>query len=430
MPTRRSFVSSMLAAGVGLPALNARAVRRLAEASAMAGGRTPDALSDDELYWGQIRRAFDLDDTLINLNNGYCSPAPAHALEQMIRDIRFSNELPVEHMARLLEPRIENVRQDLAREFGCDPEEMAVTRNASESNETMIFGLDLRRGDEVIVTTQNYPRMLTTWRQRVARDGIVLREIRLDTPPRSDDDVVRAFEAAITPSTRVIEVMHISFMTGYIAPVRRIVDMARRHGVQVFVDGAHAFAHFPFTRDELNCDYYGTSLHKWCLAPIGTGMLYVRREKIGDLWPLMAATAAQRENIRKYEEIGTHPVANHNAIAVSVAFHRSIGADRKIARLRFLRNRWAQALSAQSDRVKMLTDTSPNRNGAIGTVHIEGIDHGQLTGWLWNTHKISVAGMNHPEFTGIRVTPNVYTSLDEIDRFVDRMLFAIRRGIA
>ena len=269
MTDRRSFVTTLLSTAIGVPVLNSFAVRRLAAATEIAGARAPTALAEDEVYWGQIRRAFDLDDTLTNLNNGWSSPAPSHALEQMIRDLKFSNELPVEHMARLLEPRVEGVRDGLAREFGCDREEMAITRNASESNENMIFGLDLQRGDEVIVTTQNYPRMINAWKQRERRDGIVLKQIRLDTPPKSDDDVVRAFEAAITPRTKVIEVMHISFMTGYIAPVRKIVDMARKHDVQVFVDGAHAFAHFPFTRDELGCDYYGASLHKWCLAPIG-----------------------------------------------------------------------------------------------------------------------------------------------------------------
>ena len=430
MTDRRSFVTTLLSTAIGVPVLNSFAVRRLAAATEIAGTRAPAAVAEDEVYWGQIRRAFDLDDTLTNLNNGWSSPAPSHALEQMIRDLRFSNELPVEHMARLLEPRIEGVRDGLAREFGCHAEEMAITRNASESNETMTFGLDLKRGDEVIVTTQNYPRMINAWKQRERRDGIVLKQIRLDTPPKSDDDVVRAFEAAITPATRVIEVMHISFTTGYIAPVRRIVDMARKHGVQVFVDGAHAFAHFPFTRDELGCDYYGASLHKWCLAPIGAGMLYVRRERIKELWPLMAASESQDADIRKYEEIGTHPAANHNAVAVSLAFHRSIGAERKIARLRMLRDRWAKRLMAESDRVRVLTALGPNVNGAIATFRIEGMDMGRLTAWLWANHKISTGGQGHPEIMGIRVTPNVYTSLDELDRFVDKTLIAIRQGIS
>src|SRR5688572_27448395 len=210
MTDRRAFVASVFSAAIGAPVLNSFAVRRLAEAADIAGRRTPLAIAEDEIYWGQIRRAFDLDDTLTNLNNGWCSPAPAHAIEQMIRDLRFSNELPVEHMARLLEPRIEGVRDGLAREFGCDREEMAITRNASESNLTMTFGLDLKRGDEVIVTTQNYPRMITAWEQRARRDGIVLKRIEFTVPPRSDDYVVERFREAITPRTRVIEITHIT----------------------------------------------------------------------------------------------------------------------------------------------------------------------------------------------------------------------------
>jgi isopenicillin-N epimerase len=430
MTDRRAFVNQVFAAGIAAPMLNSSAVRRLAQAADIAGTRVPLSLAEDESYWGEIRRAFTLDDTLINLNNGWSSPAPAVALEQMIRDMRFSNELPVEHMARLLEPRIESVREGLAKEFGADSEEIAITRNASEANLTVIFGMPLKRGDEVIVTTQNYPRMLNGWRQRVARDGIVLKEIKLDTPPKSDDDVVRAFEAAITPNTRAIEVMHISFMTGYIAPVRKIVDMARKHDVQVLVDGAHAFAHFPFNRDQLDCDYYGVSLHKWLHAPIGSGLLYVRRDKIKSIWPMYAQGAGQEADIRKYEEIGTHPVAIHNAVAVSLAFHRSIGADRKIARLRLLRDRWAKRLMAESDRVHLLTAIGPTTNGAIATFNIDGVDMGKLNGWLWANHKISTAGLNHSEFQGMRITPNVYTSLDEIDKFGDKVLVAIKKGIA
>src|SRR5947208_608309 len=211
MTSRRSFVSSMVGAGVSLPSMRPSAFRHLFDAAPIADGRTALSVAEDETYWREIQRAFDLDRTMINLNNGGCSPAPTHVLEQMIRDLKFSNELPVEHMWRVLEPRIESVRRDLAQDFGCDPEEMAITRNASESNETMIFGLDLKAGDEVIITTQNYPLMLTAWRQRERRDGIVLKAVRQDTPPRSADDYVNRIAEAITPRTRVIEVMHISF---------------------------------------------------------------------------------------------------------------------------------------------------------------------------------------------------------------------------
>ena len=428
MPDRRAFVTTVLNAAIALPVLNSRAVRRLRDAAQLAGGRSAASVAEDEEYWGQIQRAFDLDRTVINLNNGGCSPAPTHVLEQMIRDLRFCNELPVEHMWRVLEPRVESVREDLAREFGCDPEEMAITRNASEANENVIFGLDLEPGDEVISTTQNYPRMVNAWLQRGRRNRIVFKQIKLPTPPPSDDEVVKAFEGAIAPRTKMIEVMHVSFQTGYVAPVRKIVDMARRHNVEVLVDGAHAFAHLPFTRDELGCDYYGTSLHKWCLAPIGTGFLSVRKEKIPHIWSMFAGSPEEDGNIRKYEEIGTHPAANHNAISVALAFHRSIGAERKIARLRYLRDRWAKRLVAASDRVHMITPIGPDKSGAIGVVAIDGMDFAKLGGWLEAHHHIVTTPMVTPEFQGLRVTPNVYTTLDEIDFFADRMVEAIRGG--
>jgi selenocysteine lyase/cysteine desulfurase len=278
--------------------MRSSAFGQLFRAEPIAGGRAAAAVAEDETYWREIQRAFDLDRTMINLNNGACSPAPSHVLEQMIRDLKFSNELPTEHMWRVLEPRIESVRRDLAKDFGCDPEEMAITRNASEANETMIMGIDLKAGDEIVYTTQNYPRMRNAWTQRQRREGIVLKPVKIETPVKSTKSYVDQIAAAITPRTRVIEVMHISFMTGYIAPVRELVELAKPKGIQVFVDGAHAFAHFPFTRDELGCDYYGTSLHKWMHAPIGTGFLYVRRDKIKSLWPLMAGGVEQEANIR------------------------------------------------------------------------------------------------------------------------------------
>jgi selenocysteine lyase/cysteine desulfurase len=436
MTTRRTFVASLVGAGLSIPGLpplptfRGTAVRHVGRATLAAGSRTPEELAGDEGYWGEIQRAFDIDRTMVNLNNGGCSPAPTHVLEQMIRDLRFSNELPVEHMWRVLEPRIESVRRDLAAAFGCDPEEMAITRNASEANETMIFGLDLARGDEVIVTTQNYPRMLNAWQQRERRDGVVVKRVKLPTPIPDDRTFVQGIASAITPRTKVIEVMHISFRTGYIAPVREIVELARPRGIQVFVDGAHAFAHFPFTRDQLGCDYYGTSLHKWLHAPIGTGFLYVRRDRIKSLWPLMAGSVEQEGDIRKYEEIGTHPAANHNAISVAVAFHRSIGAERKIARLRWLRDRWAERVLAAGDRARMLTPMGRDRSGAIGVLAIDGMDMEKLGPWLLAQHRIVSTPIVGDEFNGLRVTPNIYTTTEEVDLFADRVIHAMRRGIA
>jgi selenocysteine lyase/cysteine desulfurase len=434
LPLDRRALLSRLGAGLGagllVPAFRADAADRLLSAASSAAGRAPAELAGDESYWSQIARAFDADRTLVNLNNGGCSPAPTHVLDAMIRDLRFSNEIPVYHMWTVLEPRIESVRRELASEFGCDPEEMAITRNASEAMETLTLGIDLKAGDEVILTNQNYPRMITTWEQRARREGIVVKQISFPVPPPSAADVVERFRRAITPRTRVIEVTHITNLTGQILPVRDIVRMAREQNIEVFVDGAHAFAHFPFKRDDLECDYYGTSLHKWLLAPIGTGFLYVRREKLKKIWPLMAAPAAMEENVRKYEEIGTHPAANHNAIAVALAFHRGIGSERKAARLRWLRDRWARRLEKADPRVQVLTPLNDTDSCGIAMVHLDGVDTEKLQAFLWEKHRVMTTPIVHPEFNGLRITPNVYSTPDEIDFFCQKMEAVLRSGLA
>lgn len=425
MSSRRAFLAALTATAV------APTFRRDALLRARDLVTTGSIAGDDEDYWREVQRAFDLDHSIINLNNGGVSPSPTHVLDAMIRDLRFSNVAPVHHMWDVLEPRIEGVRRELAREFGCDPEELAITRNASESMETLILGLDLTRGDEVIVTTQNYPRMLTTWDQRERRDGIVVRKISFAIPPRSLEDVVERFRQAITPKTRVIEVPHITNLSGQIMPVRELVRLGRERNIEVLVDGAHSFAHFPFNRDALDCDWFGTSLHKWLLAPIGTGFLYVRRSKIPSLWPLMAAPKTMDANVRKYEEIGTHPAANHNAIAVALAFHRAIGAERKAARLRFLRDRWAKRLTSESDRCRVLTPLDdPRQACGIGLLHVDGMEVPKLVSHLWEKYRIITTPIVHAEFKGLRITPNVYTSPDMVDGFGDAVLKAVRSGLS
>ncbi len=419
---RRGFVAGAAAA----VCFASDAVTHVVKAAEMSRGHAGDDLAAAEDYWSEIRRAFDADRTLINLNHGGVAPATLAVLDAMIRDTRFANVAPAHQMWEVLEPRIESVRRELAREFGCDPEEVAITRNASESMQTLIAGIHLQRGDEVVVSDQNYPRMLTAWDQRARRDGIVVKRISLGGPSPAPEEVVGRYRSAMTPRTRVVEVTHVVNLTGNILPVRQIADMARAHGAETFVDGAHAFAHFPFRRDELGCDYYATSLHKWLLAPVGTGFLYVRKALIPRIWPLMAAPESMNADIRKFEEIGTHPAALHNAIAGALAFHRAITAERKIARLRYLRNRWAEQLAAATPRARLLSPRECDRSCAIGLLHVDGIDPPKLKERLWSKHRIITVAIKHAEFSGLRITPNVDTAADEIDVFADAVLKAIK----
>ena len=430
MFTRRRFLRSI----GGVAAMGATAhfsengIARILAATRGLNDRSPEEIAKDETFWREIQQSFTVDRSLINLNNGGVSPSPRAVQEAMRRYLELSNEAPVHTMWRILEPQIETVRTKLAAAFGCDPEEMAITRNASESLEICIFGLDLKAGDEVLTTNQDYPRMLNSWKQRERRERIKVNYISFPVPPPSMDDLYQRFERAITPRTKVIHFCHITNLTGQIFPVKRICQLGRARGIEVIVDGAHAFAHFPFKHSDLDCDYYGTSLHKWLLAPHGTGFLYVRKSKIKSLWPLMAADKSQDENIRKFEEIGTHPAANHNAIAEALTFHEGIGIERKAARLRYLKERWAKRLQSQKG-VRILTPFDPQQSCGLALFDIEGVDPGKLGAHLWDRYRIITTPIVHDEFRGIRVTPNVYTTLNEVDAFCDAVEKVIRTGL-
>jgi selenocysteine lyase/cysteine desulfurase len=430
MPSRREFLRGLAYGSVVTPVALRDGWERVVEgATRYVGRRTPAEVAADEDFWLEIQRAFTVDRTLINLNNGGVSPSPRVVQEAMARYLALSNEAPSYTMWNLLEPQIESVRLRLARAFGCDAEELAITRNASEALEIVQLGIPLEPGDEVLTTSQDYGRMLTTWDQRARREGITVRKLTFPVPPPSLDHLTRMFEAGIGPRTRVIHLCHITNLTGQIFPVRPIVELARSRNIEVIVDGAHAFAHFPFQRDDLGCDYYGTSLHKWLLAPHGTGFLYVRRDRIARVWPLMAAPTSMDADIRKFEEIGTHPAANHNAIAEALTFHEGIGGERKAERLRFLRDRWMKRIEGQP-RVRLFTSYDPTQSCAIGTFGIADIEPPRIVEHLWKTRRIIVTPIVHPEFAGVRVTPNVYTTPGEVDLFAEAVESILRDGIA
>jgi selenocysteine lyase/cysteine desulfurase len=422
MRARRDFLRQVLPIGAGAY-VGARLksgpgdwLDRVVSASAAAADRPPAEIAADEGYWREIQQAFTLDRTIINLNNGYTCPSPRVVHEALKRYLDISNQAPIHYMWNLLEPNIESVRRNLAAEIGCDGEELAITRNASEALQICQLGIDLQPGDHVVTTNQDYGRMLDTWDQRVRRDKITVTKISFPVPTTNLSELTDRISRAITPKTKIIHICHITNLTGQLFPVRDIARMARARGIQTIVDGAHAFAHFPFKLSDLECDYYGCSLHKWLLAPVGTGFLYMRRENIAKVWPLTPAAASKADNIRKFEEVGTHPAANHNAIAEALVFHQAIGIERKAARLRYLTDRWAKQVDTLP-RVKILSSRVPNQAWGLANVSLEGIDASKAYDFLWTKYRIITAAIKHAEYQGLRVTPNVYTTLEEVDTF-------------
>lgn len=427
---RKKFLRRMGGAATAMtvaPFLNFERTAATAEDLARYQG-TPELIASNEDFWHTVQHAFTVDRSLINLNNGGVSPAPEVVQAAMKRHLDYSNEAPVYTMWRVLEPQKEAVRQRIAGNFGVDSEEIAITRNASEGLQICQFGFDLQAGDEVLATTHDYPRMINTFKQRKQREGIKLKQFSLPIPAEDDDEIVRLFEENITPETKLILMCHIINITGQILPVKKVVNMAREKGIPVIVDGAHSYAHWDFDHSDLDCDYYATSLHKWLFAPHGSGMLYVKKDKIGDLWPLMAAPEEKKEDIRKFEEIGTHPIANFLAIAEALTFHQTIGPARKGARMKYLADVWVDRLIDHENFV-LHTSRDPKYACGIATAQIKGVDSADLSNYLWNEHRILVAPIIHPGFEGIRVTPNVYTTMEELDRFSMAMQNVLDNGI-
>ena len=425
MLSRRAFLRSTSAAGGAALAIGARGLEAVLAASQSVAGQSPADVAKDEFFWREIQQSFALDRTLINLNTGHHCSQPRLVVDAVKRYLDMENQAPVLYGGQI-NRSLESVRRELAAEFGCDTEEMAITRNASESLQILQNGIDLSAGDEVITTEQDYPRMLTTWDQRMRRDKIVVTRVQFPVPTTADDLYAR-IEKAITPRTKVLHFCHITNLSGQLFPVQRICRMARARGIRTIVDGAHAGAQFPFELRELECDSYGVSLHKWLLAPLGTGLLFVRRDQIEKFWPLQAAPARRTNDIRKFEEIGTAAGATKAAIADALAFHQAIGADRKAARRDSLTMRWANALKPLP-RVRLLSSFKPGETWGLAAVGIDGIEPSRIVSHLWDRYRIIVAGLSGAEppgqqydYRGIRVTPNVYTTLGEIDTFIGAM---------
>jgi len=377
----------------------------------------PEVLAADEDYWSFIQQAYTVNPNIINLNNGGVSPAPIIVQQALQRYNQLANEGPSYYMWRILDQGREPLRAKLAELAGCDPNEIAINRNATEALNTVIYGLRLQKGDEVIGTKQDYPNMIQAWKQRALREGIVYKQISFDFPIENDDAIVSAFEKSITPATKVLHITHLINWVGQIMPVKRLTDMAKRKGIQTIVDGAHSFGLLDFKIPDLGCDYFGTSLHKFLSAAVGSGMLWVKKDRIAALWPMMCNDKPESDDIRKFETLGTRSFPIEQAIGEAINFHNAIGSARKQARIHYLKNYWASAVQ-QIPGVKLHTSLDPRWSCAICGVSVAGKTPAQLDSELFNTYKIHTVGIVWENIECVRITPHVYTTLKDLDKLI------------
>jgi selenocysteine lyase/cysteine desulfurase len=430
-PNRRSFLQTLSTAGFGallagsaLPAWGRQLERSLADYRNFDA----DKLASEEDFWYTVQQAYTVSPSIINLNNGGVSPSPKVVQEAMKRFHDLSNEGPSYYMWRILDQGREPLRANLAQLAGCDPEELAIQRNASEALETVIFGLPLKAGDEVVLSRQDYPNMINAWKQREKRDGIKLVWVNLELPSEDSTYLIQQYSRAFTAKTRIVHITHIINWNGQILPVRKIADVAHSKGIEVLVDGAHSFAHFQFQLKELGADYFGTSLHKWLSACIGTGFLFVKKEKIEKLYPLFGAPAGQETNIRKFENLGTRPFFIEQAIGKAIEFQEMIGAERKEKRLYYLKNYWMEQVK-ELPGIEIGTSLQPEFGCAIGLVGVKNRKPADLDQFLFNKYKIHTVAIEWENIKGVRITPHVYTTTKQLDILVKGIREFVKSGV-
>jgi selenocysteine lyase/cysteine desulfurase len=387
------------------------------EAGAKIAHLSSELAAQNEDYWSVIQRAYSVNPNLINLNNGGVSPAPTVVQEAVERYNQLSNEGPSYYMWRILDQGREPLREKLAQLAGTQTGEIAINRNSTEALNTIIYGLELKAGDEVVGTKQDYPNMIQAYRQRAMREGIVYKQISFDFPLEDDDALVKAYEEAITPRTKLVHVTHMINWVGQTMPVAKIADMAHARGIEVIADGAHSFGLMDFKIPDLHCDYFGTSLHKFLSAPIGTGMLWVKQDRIEKMWPLTCNDKPRSGDIRKFETLGTRSFPLEQGIGEAINFHEGIGSNRKEARIRYLKDYWATKVQGVK-KVKLHTSLNAKYSCAICGVGIDGMTPGELENALFNQYKIHTVGIVWENISCVRVTPHVYTTLADLDKLV------------
>lgn len=418
MQNRRRFLNHFTkasSAALILPFFQSARGQSLLQSFELKKGELPKETAQDEDFWNLINQAYTVSPNIINLNNGGVSPQPLVVQQSVEHYNRFSNQIPSYYMWKTVDEGREPLRMKLAEVAGCSPDLLAINRNSSEALETIIFGLRLKAGDEVVLSKQDYPNMINAWKQRAHRDGVVLKWIDLELPSEDKSYLVDKYKSAFTDKTKLVHVTHVINWNGQILPVREIADEAKKQGIEVLVDAAHSFAHFEYKIPDLNCDYYGTSLHKWLCAPFGSGMLYVRKEKIGKLYPLFGAPDPESEDIRKFEHLGTRSFAIEQAIGEAVNFHQMIGGKRKQERLHFLKNYWAER-ALELPGVSIGTPLKPEFSCGISLLQVAGKEPNEVCGFLFRKYKIHCVSLNWENIHGVRITPNVYTRLKDLDR--------------
>ena len=421
---RRSFLQKATALGIG--AFGASSLfsqlhaREFKQANQVLYDLPPGGDIAEEDYWAIIQKAYSVNPEIINLNNGGVSPSPRVVQEAVEQYNKMSNGGPSYYMWRILDKGREPLRQKLADLAGCLPEEIAINRNATEALNTVIYGLDLKRGDEVIGTLQDYPNMIQAWRQRALREGIVYTQLSFDFPIEDDAQIVEAFRKAITPKTKILHITHMINWVGQIMPVKKLCQLAHSKGIEVVVDGAHSFGLLDFKIPDLECDYFGTSLHKFLSAPIGSGMMWIRKDHIEKIWPLLCNGSPKSTDIRKFETLGTRSFPIEQGIGEAINFHNAIGSKRKEERIRYLKNYWASR-AMKIDKVKIHTSLKPEFSCAICGVSIDGMKPGDLAAKLWEPYRIHVTSIEWENIHCARITPHVYSTIKEMDTLVQAL---------
>jgi selenocysteine lyase/cysteine desulfurase len=410
---KRTFLKNAGLVGLGAT-LSFAHVR---SAVAAVEGMDPARVASDEDFWRAIRGDYAIKPDYINLENGYYCFMPQQTLEHQIQHMRRVNYEGSYYMRNSRQKNKRLVAAKVAEVVGCSADEVGITRNTTESLDLVIGGMNWQAGDEAVMAEQDYGAMLNHFRLVAHRFGVVNKLVSVPNHPKDDDEIVDLYASAITDKTRLLMVCHMINITGQVLPIRKICDMAHERGVDVMVDGAHAYSHIDFRMEDLDCDYYGASLHKWLSAPLGSGMLYVRKEKIDDVWPLLAAGDFDSNDIRRLNHIGTDPVHVDLGILNAIEYQQAIGLKRKEARLKYLQQYWTSQLRGHP-RVIINTPADVNRHGGIGNVGIEGIDPRELADTLFNDYRIFTVGINRPGVIGLRITPNVYTTTSELDALV------------